>query len=766
MSTNAHSTYRSFAEIGDENHVLIHVLPTDRKDGPQPWQHYMQDLDDFFIRLYKYHQKHGFACLVCSQLLDLILIIYSVVLPVFLLNYIDYDILFKNKALPNSSTAANPTAKVHIYDIVRPLSSVSIPPTQIIAILLACIFWLWKLVKTIHSIMVNLTIKQFCKQVLHITDCSSLSWQDVQTKLIGAKHLCMAHDDVQFNELDVHNRILRHANYMIAMINRGVLPVYFRLPLIGEITYFTQGLIYNCQLLFFRGPFKCIFEENWKLNDDIKTPSQRQICAQILAKNCLRLAIINLILSPVILVQQILYFFYSNAALVKRDPAILFGARNWSLYARWFCRHFNELDHELNDRLNHGYKSAHSYMNAFTSPFLEIIARFVIFLSGAPVAIFIALTVYDEDVLTLDHALTVITALTVMIAVAHGFIPPVIPPKFTKAELHDQILKHIHYVPHNHPPFTPQARASMSNLFQYKLVRLMEDLAGTIMTPYILIKHLRPKSLEIVDFFRNFTVEVAGTGDVCVFSMMNLKENGNPAWQPNVNVLTSVASAIDRNLQEEAVISTHSRSSNQSVRSHIIDHHQERSDYQLQAFCRVRDINNDDNREFADTPPPENFPASSHAIVSGDTNNSQLIKHEMHPPMNLAHGSQTEYGKLEKSLINFKLKNPSWKPYDDRQRNFIDQITSQATEQAIMKLSAGNQDSTRLGEPSSESGLVGRTGLDIDSSTAVGLSTLFLHEHARIPSTTSEINFGRSVTFGMQRSQTENDPLLNTSSRR
>lgn len=42
---------------------------------------------------------------------------------------------------------------------------------------------------------------------------------------------------------------------------------------------------------------------------------------------------------------------------------------------------------------------------------------------------------------------------------------------------------------------------------------------------------LRPRALEIVDFYRNYTAEVTGVGDVCAFSMMNLRKNGNPAWR-------------------------------------------------------------------------------------------------------------------------------------------------------------------------------------------------------------------------------------------
>ena len=52
-----------------------------------------------------------------------------------------------------------------------------------------------------------------------------------------------------------------------------------------------------------------------------------------------------------------------------------------------------------------------------------------------------------------------------------------------------------------------------------------------IITPLILIFKLSNKSQEIVDFFRNFTVDVVGVGDVCSFAQMDVRRHGNPAWQ-------------------------------------------------------------------------------------------------------------------------------------------------------------------------------------------------------------------------------------------
>lgn len=51
---------------------------------------------------------------------------------------------------------------------------------------------------------------------------------------------------------------------------------------------------------------------------------------------------------------------------------------------------------------------------------------------------------------------------------------------------------------------------------------------SALVTPFILCFSIRYKALDIVDFFRNFTVEVVGVGDVCSFAQMDVRKHGNP----------------------------------------------------------------------------------------------------------------------------------------------------------------------------------------------------------------------------------------------
>lgn len=104
-----------------------------------------------------------------------------------------------------------------------------------------------------------------------------------------------------------------------------------------------------------------------------------------------------------------------------------------------------------------------------------------------------------------------------------------------------QILAQVHYMPDlwktNANSYL--VRDEFVKLFQYKFVFLIEELLSPLITPFILLFWLRPKSSRIVDFLRNFTVEIVGVGDVCSFSQMDTRRHGNPKWLSKTNAKKS-----------------------------------------------------------------------------------------------------------------------------------------------------------------------------------------------------------------------------------
>lgn len=45
--------------------------------------------------------------------------------------------------------------------------------------------------------------------------------------------------------------IFRTKNYLIALVNKCVLPTHYNIPFIGDIAYFSHGMKYNLNLLLF-----------------------------------------------------------------------------------------------------------------------------------------------------------------------------------------------------------------------------------------------------------------------------------------------------------------------------------------------------------------------------------------------------------------------------------------------------------------------------------------------------------------------------------
>ncbi|XP_051970907.1 autophagy-related protein 9B isoform X2 [Xyrauchen texanus] len=407
---------------------------------------------------------------------------------------------------------------------------------------MAAIFWVYRLVKVICNVLSYWEIRQFYIKALKIQmdELCNFSWQEVQGRLIHLQReqpMCVQKREL--SELDIYHRILRFKNYTVAMINKSLLPVRLRVPFFGDMIFLTQGLKYNFELILFWGPLS-LFQNKWSLHPKYKRAANRQELAKQLSRVILLTGMVNLLLCPFVVVWQVLYAFFSYAEVIKREPGSL-GAHRWSLYGRLYLRHFNELDHELQGRLGRGYKPAAKYMNAFVSPLLAVLAKNVAFFSGSVLAVLILLTVYDEDVLTVQHILTAITVLGVVITITRSFIPDEHMVWYPE-QLLQCVLAHIHYMPDHWKGNgnKSETRDEMAQLFQYKAVFILEELLSPIITPFILIFSLRSKSLEIIDFFRNFTVDVAGVGDICSFAQMDIRRHGNPQWMSEGQTEASV----------------------------------------------------------------------------------------------------------------------------------------------------------------------------------------------------------------------------------
>ncbi|KAJ8920681.1 hypothetical protein NQ315_004820 [Exocentrus adspersus] len=504
----------------DEHHIIVH----DAEPTRSRWNH-IEDLDSFFSRVYRYHHRHGFRCILLSDLFEILQFIFVVWLTVWLIHGIDYEILFNPKL----------DHKVTLYEIIRSVGETVDNFTYLtwFSVILAFIVLFFKCIHKFYQILQFWDIKQFYNIALEIHDheLDNVNWHEIQTKIIAVQleqQMCIHKREL--TELDIYHRILRQENYMIALINKRLLPPRLKVPFLGEWIYWTKTLKYSVQALLFWSPWSP-FENPWHLREEYKRSNMRHELAARLRKQILWLAIINSLFSPMILIWQIIYTFFSYAELIKREPGKI-GIRNWSLYGKIYLRHFNELDHELHARLTRAYRPATKYLAAFSSPLGTIIAQHISFICGAICAVIVAFTLYDEDVIAVENLITVMAALGTLYTICKNVIPEE-SMVWCPESLLQAVIVHTHYMTTNWKScaHTSRVRESFQQLFQYRFVALLEELVSPLLIPYVLFTWLLPRSLEIVDFFRHFTVSVVGVGDVCSFAQMDVKKHGNPQWQ-------------------------------------------------------------------------------------------------------------------------------------------------------------------------------------------------------------------------------------------
>jgi len=77
---------------------------------------------------------------------------------------------------------------------------------------------------------------------------------------------------------------------------------------------------------------------------------------------------------------------------------------------------------------------------------------------------------------------------------------------------------------------TLQVRDEFLALFKPRLIVLLEEMLGVLITPFMLLFMLPNNSEKIVEFFQKFTVYVDGVGYICSFANFSFIKHGNKKY--------------------------------------------------------------------------------------------------------------------------------------------------------------------------------------------------------------------------------------------
>ena len=484
--------------------------------------------DQFYRTLYEYYSGRGLWTIVMAKLLNLMTMLFVVSFATFLVGCVDHTGI--------SSSRGHRTLSDAILDGCPVISSTF----HRFSLLAFGCFWLWQLFRyMVVEWPLLRSMQRFVNTVLRVPDhdLQWIQWSEVLSRVESVHHEVFG---TQVTSLDIVNRIMRRDNYLIALFNKDilnlnpVLPVRHSLP--PSLTKVMEWNLNICLMDY-------VFGEGDQGSDDSVKPAflrdnnRRQHVAE-LKRRFLYMGIFNLIMMPFTFVFLSIYALFRYGQEYHRNPTQL-GARSFSSLAKWKFRDFNELPTFFYARIASCHPFASKYLSFYSQPQLEVIARFISYISGAIALSLTVLTLLDDDILLNFEispgrsTLWYIGLFGLIWSASRSLIPDprqtnqievsLNTPEKTMAE----IVKITHYYPkhwHETGFHSKRVYREFSELYTLRLLQFIMELASIVLAPFILIFQLPRNVSQLLDFFKQFTVHVEGVGKVCTYSMFDFRK--------------------------------------------------------------------------------------------------------------------------------------------------------------------------------------------------------------------------------------------------
>lgn len=479
-----------------------------------------ESLDRFLEQLYQYYYGKGMSVVMINRISNLFIMAFVVSFALILGYCVKWSILLKP-----ATEATHPI----LPDVLRPSGIFEMSFFMYICVAAFWSFWIWQLWLLVTQEYPKLKVmKAFFNKVLLIPDddLPSEDFNEIVNRLKTLQKSC-PRSEGDLDARSVANRIMRRENYLIALFNKEVVDFSF----LGSQSL-PKTLEWNLSFAI----LSYIFDENFTIKPSFLKLSNRKNMAEGLKQRFRLLGLLNAILSPFILVFLLLYFAFKYGEEIYKDPKII-GDRQYTSYARWKLREFNELPHFFDRRLSLSHKKAMRYMEQFHSAKLIGLGKLVGFIAGSLCFVMILLTIINEDLLMhfeITAGKSLIWYLAVfgtILAITRSLIPDPLRAK-DPAKLMTEIQEFTHYMPAHWKEnlYSEKVRNEFGQLFQYQLIQFMQEVSAVLWTPIMLWFILPKRAEQLVEFFREFTVHVDGLGYVCSFALFDFKRHGNPKY--------------------------------------------------------------------------------------------------------------------------------------------------------------------------------------------------------------------------------------------
>ncbi|KAF8744430.1 Autophagy-related protein 9, partial [Rhizoctonia solani] len=496
------------------------------------------NLDAFLQEVYAYYEGKGIYCIALSKGLNLLTVGFVIGFSTFLLGCVDYSKI-------------RHTGTTQLSDVVISRSWHRFSGFTWLFFMLFGAFYIYQILQFIFSMQRLFELYQFYTHLLGVpdSDVQTISWPEV-VRRIG---LIREHNPItslssqtdganpttaKLDAHDIANRIMRQENYLIALFDRELLDLRVPLPKLLERLFppneqkqnLTRALEWNLRacllghLFDHRGTVRGVF---------LKEKNKHGLAAE-LRRRMIFFGAINFIFAPLIVTYLLMHSFFRYFEEYHKNPSSA-GARQYTPYAKWTFREYNELPHIFARRLDNSYPMASEYMDQFPKEKMTIIARFVSFISGSFAAVLILASVIDPDIFLhfeITPGRTVVFYITVfgtILGIARGMVPDA-HQVFDPEMILKEVIRYTHYLPKEWEGqlHSKRVHTEFGLLFDTKVTIFLNELISVMVTPFILWYSLPQHAEKIIDFFRESTWHVEGLGYVCNSAVFDLGRHGRP----------------------------------------------------------------------------------------------------------------------------------------------------------------------------------------------------------------------------------------------
>ncbi|KAF2115252.1 autophagy-related protein 9 [Lophiotrema nucula] len=508
------------------------------------------DLDSFLLEVYNYYTGCGMWSIVLRRTLRLLQLLFVVTFVTFLTWCIDYSSLSE----PHKMS-----------EVVVPKCTKRMHGIFILVLWIFLVYWVWSVVQLFRDLPSLRTMHDFYEYLLDIPDrdIQSIQWQQVVNRVMALRDhnlttatnlspenrkLLDSKSRQRLDAVDIASRLMRKDNYLIALFNKEILDVSVPIPFLGNRYFFSRTTEWHVNLAIMQFVFS---GENDQFNPDFLKERNRRDLVKKMESRLKLVGIISVFCAPFAVIFNIATYFFTYFTEYHKDPAQL-GTRDFTPFAIWKYREFNELPHLFERRKNMAYPYANLYLAQFPKDKTEQISAFVAFIAGAFAFVLVCFTLLDAELFLAFEitpgrtALFWITILSTIYRIARSSSPQegqVADPSFYL----QHVIYHTRYEPTSWQDrlHTDEVRGEFAQLYQPKVLIFAEEILSMIITPFLLIFRLPQCSERIVDFFREFSIHVDGLGVVCSYSMFPFKKGGNNIPAP------SGGRPEDRDLRED-----------------------------------------------------------------------------------------------------------------------------------------------------------------------------------------------------------------------